>query len=80
MGRAIEMENAIDALKMELKQMKLNQNKRLQLLEDAVGQLSKELVGTTKTHHVDLTHELKKETTAKPKTKRKKTTTPVATS
>ena len=44
MGRAITMENRQDEL-----------DRRLKLVEDALEELSHELVNTTKIHHVDLT-------------------------
>jgi hypothetical protein len=46
MGRAITMENRQDEL-----------DRRLTLVEDALEELSHELVNTTKVHHVDLTDE-----------------------
>ena len=51
MGRAITMENRQDEL-----------DRRLKLVEDAVEELSHELIQTTKVHHVDLVNETKGKT------------------
>ena len=43
MGRAIDQDNRLD-----------DHERRLKLVEDALEELSRELVSTTKVHHVDL--------------------------
>ena len=50
MGRAIDMEKRQGELE-----------RRLQLVEDALEELSRELVSTTKVHHVDLHSDIKED-------------------
>ena len=51
MGRAIDMENRID-----------DHDRRLKLVENALEEISRSLVNTTTTHHVDLTDDMKTKT------------------
>ena len=60
MGRAIDHENDIDKLKIEMKE-----------LQDVVAELSEALMGTKQIHHVDLHDD---EEFMPPAGKRKKTT------
>ena len=64
MGRAIDHENDIDKLKIEMKE-----------LQDVVAELSEALMNTTKVHHVDMDEEFMPPAGKRKKTTKRKTVT-----
>ena len=69
MGRAINNENAIDRLEIEVTKLK----GEMKELQDVVEELSRSLVSTKQVHHVDM-DEIRESCGEPPVGKRKKTT------